>query len=164
MNLILWVRRLANFPAIGLGSSYQYHIPGSGIRGPKKRVALKVLRRWVRHDDLRDWLIQNISSIEGEDRVSLQQLLDNFDGYDRDSARQQVANFYYKWIKELEQINVSQRMGYLYKQFSNAYVTGTQLTPFSNTKRPSPKGEGIGRRLKSAKDRAGDAGHLTRRS
>src|SRR5207244_2236173 len=39
MNLVMWVRGLVRFAAIGLGTAYKYNIPGSIMQQGKNRVA-----------------------------------------------------------------------------------------------------------------------------
>ena len=57
MNLILWARGLCDYPAICLGSSYQYYISGGHISRGKLRLPIPPLRRWaIRSPLLKEWL------------------------------------------------------------------------------------------------------------
>src|SRR6185369_3983755 len=47
MNLVLWARGIIDHPAIGVGSSYQYHLAGGTATTPATRIAIAPLRRRV---------------------------------------------------------------------------------------------------------------------
>jgi hypothetical protein len=141
MNVVLWARGLVKHPAIGLGNSYQYHIPGSVIKGGKTRVALPPIRRWaVANSQLKHWIEKSITKIPAGDpaHVELSQILKNWDKLDI-NGRRQVATFYQKWFNTIAQVNGAGRSLALYQDLSSAYVLGKTLDKL-------PQNEGTGRR------------------
>ncbi len=131
MNLILWARRLCDYPAIGLGTGYQYYIPGGPIKKGLVRIAVPPIRRWaVAAPPLREWLD---SALEKVDRKSVAYknflyLKKNFDLLsNRDQAKDQVARFYKKWFDKLGAVPPRGRSLGLYQDLSSAYVLGRQL-------------------------------------
>jgi hypothetical protein len=65
LNLVLWARGLVDYPAIGIGSGYQYFLAGRPYgRQPSTRLALPSLRRRVGiGDQFRNWLDQAIAKL-----------------------------------------------------------------------------------------------------
>jgi hypothetical protein len=144
LNLILWARGLVRFPAIGLGRSYQYAIPGRQPQSARTKVRialppLKCLLVWS--PDLKDWLdaalrrLSKADSLHGELTTFLRHF-DSFQGKDR--ARKHNADFYFKWLRRLESASPSSRAVTLYQDFSSAFVIGKRLHQLS---RPA---DGIG--------------------
>jgi hypothetical protein len=141
MNIVLWARGLATNPAIGLGNSYQYHVPGSVIKGGKTRVALPPLRRWaVVSVQLKHWLEKALQKIPTGDpaQTQLAQVLKNWDKLSIQS-RTQVATFYKQWLSAIAQVSPAGRSLALYQDLSSAYVVGKTLDKL-------PPDEGAGRR------------------
>jgi hypothetical protein len=72
MNIVLWSRGLVKYLAIGLGNSYQYHIPGSVIMGGKSRLALSPIRRWaIATPKLKMWLEKASSQLSATDSTAV---------------------------------------------------------------------------------------------
>jgi hypothetical protein len=103
MNLVLWARGLVNHPAIGLGSAYQYHIPGFTPTTASIRLAIPPLRRLaLAGPELRNWLNKSLSTIPKADIAhseleSLSIILTR----GLTSAKTQVARFYRDWLNSL---------------------------------------------------------------
>ncbi len=142
LNLILWAKGLCDYPAISLGTAYQYHISGAPFRRRgKSRIAVPPLKRWVViSPDIRDWLatslkkldskdaaFESIASIKSELQVELKKIQFNYDLMDDETNREQVAVFYKKWIDKIDATPKLGRSLTLYQDFSSAFVLGKQL-------------------------------------
>jgi hypothetical protein len=143
MNLVLWARGCVDYPAIGLGGSYKYNIPGQKLPKGKVRVALKPLRRWgIASPNLRAWLLKTISSLSNDDRVKA-----DFVVLERDLAKLQaqpngklqIAGFYKEWFDRFSSLPQAGRALALFQDLSSSYVLGKTLDPL-------PKEEGTSRR------------------
>lgn len=131
MNLILWVRGLCDYPAIGLGTAYQYHISGGFFpKSTKTRLAIPPLRRWaVAESSLKTWLDNVLEQLDPTDTAykHFLYLRNNFSLLSiQETAKDQVAKFYKKWIDKLEDTPPPGRALALYQDLSSAYVTGKQ--------------------------------------
>ena len=141
MNLVLWVRRLATNPAVGLGNSYQYHLPGGVVKPGNVRIALGPLRRWaIASPQLKQWLQQAVARIPKHNTAHPQfaDLEHNFSKYLND-GRSQVAKFYKTWFDSIDAVPSPGKALGLYQDLSSAYVLGKTLPPL-------PKEEGTGRK------------------
>jgi len=141
MNLILWVRGLVRYPAINLGKSYQYHLPGGKLPAGSERVALPPLKRWaVASPQLETWLQDTVKRTPKGDEAHTQstEILHNFSHLMSDS-REQVATFYKNWFDKLSIVPEPGRSLALFQDFSSAYVLGKSLKEL-------PAKEGSGRK------------------
>jgi hypothetical protein len=133
LNLVLWARGLVRFPAIGVGRSYRYYLPGGVQKEGSPRVALAPLRRLaVWSPGLKTWLQAALNTLSRNDpaHADFSALLRNFDLFnEREHARRQVAKFYHDWLAKLESIPPSSRALALYQDLSAAYVLGMGLKP-----------------------------------
>jgi hypothetical protein len=144
MNLVLWSRGLVDFPAIGVGGTYQYYPPGGHSRPASARVAIGPLRRRVGIPLLNAWLAKTAKIIgplhpayAEIDKIQKQlPLLRN-----PDTARIQVANFYKKWFDSISGVPAIGRSLALFQDLSQAFALGRSLMDFSN--------EGAARRAES---------------
>jgi len=138
MNLVLWAQELCDYPAISLGTGYQYHIPGPyyAARG-SARVAIPPLRRSVVVDaELRRWLNEALKRLAPKDSAyqDISSLKEEFDLFlDRDLARDQVAKFYKQWFDELEAVPAAGRPLALYQVLSSAFVFGKKMPKLSRS-------------------------------
>lgn len=146
LNLVLWVRGLCHYPAIGVGSGYQYHIAGGKHRAPLPRVAIPSLRRWVRAGGLRDWLPRAMKRIHEEEpayeefgqiKSSLATLTT------KEASRRQVATFYKEWFDEVEAVPAPGRALALYQMLSSAYVLGKTLPSLPATEKTARRPERV---------------------
>jgi hypothetical protein len=129
VNLILWARGLVRHPAIGLGKTYQYHVPGVRFFRGNEHIALPPLRRWATvGQPLHAWIGKVVPSLPREDRAyaELESIQRNYSRIMMD-PRSQVAEFYKEWLKELALIPSSGRALGLFHHFSSAYVLGKTL-------------------------------------
>jgi hypothetical protein len=141
LNLILWVRGLVRFPAVSLGKSYQYHLPGGKLPPGSERVALPPLKRWaVASNHLESWLLDTLKRVPKTDPAHAEfvEITQNFSHLMTDS-REQVATFYKHWFDRLAATPEPGRALALFQDFSSAYVLGKSL-------RDLPRTEGSGRK------------------
>lgn len=139
MNMILWARTLVRFPAIGLGNSYQYHLPGGVLMPGKKRIALPPLRRWaVATSQLENWLKRSLKQLNKDDPTfgEFSKILQHFSQLSLD-GRNQVAEFYKMWFDRIAANPEAGRALALYHDLSSAYVVGKSLPDL-----PSAEGTG----------------------
>ncbi len=131
MNLVLWARNLATHPAIGLGSSYQYHIPGLPLYSSKTRIAIAPLRRWaIASPELKRWLLQALLKTPKNTTEfdTLKRLFDNFPGLlDGSTSKMQISRFYRDWLDILASVPSAGKALALYQDLSSAYVYGKSL-------------------------------------
>jgi hypothetical protein len=134
MNLVLWSRGLIDFPAIGVGGTYQYYMPGGHSRTASARVAIGPLRRRVGVSDLNTWIARTIKIIGAShpayseiERVQKQLSLLR----DPDTSRIQVASFYKRWFDSLSSTPSLGRSLALFQDFSQAFALGRSLPDFT---------------------------------
>lgn len=135
MNLVLWARGLVDYPAIGVGGSYQYYLPGGHAKAPNARVAIAPLRRRVNVPQLGSWLAKSLKIIGSAhpdfaelERIQKQlHLLRN-----QDPARDQVAAFYKRWFDTLAAVSGPGRSLGLFQDLSRAFALGRSLPDFAN--------------------------------
>jgi hypothetical protein len=132
LNVVLWARGLAEYTAIGVGSGFQYYVPGGPLSQGKNRVVVPPLRRQaIASSDLTAWVTQaEAAVVQGSPtakeladlRRSLPQLIP-----DKELAKRQIAIWYKNWIERLEQAPPAGRALALYQDLSAAYVAGREI-------------------------------------
>lgn len=130
LNLVLWARGVVRCPAVGVGRSYQYYVPGRQPKSAKTRIALDPLKRLAVCSDLRPWLDESLRTLTKNDPVyrDFATLLKKLEYLQlKDNARKQVAEFYRDWLLKLESVPTGGRALTLYQDFSSAYVLGRKL-------------------------------------
>jgi len=138
LNLVLWARGIVEYPAIGLGTGYQYHLPGGRLHRGKSRIVLPPLRRCVVvSPELKNWLDDAVRQISTEDPAfqqfrqasnELTRCLQNIEtGVEAIVARKQIALFYRNWIDKISAIDPTGRALGLYQDLSSAFVLGKHL-------------------------------------
>ncbi len=151
MNLVLWSRGSVRSPAIGLGSSYNYNIPGLKLQKGKKRVALRPLRRWaIASPQLRDWLRDAVASLSPGDPV-----ITEFAAIEKDfsklqipaNGRIQIAAFYKEWFDKFSTLPQAGRALALYQDLSSAYVLGKTLKSLPAKEGAARKPERVAQQL-----------------
>jgi len=152
MNLVLWARRLTRFPAIGLGGSFQYYLPGGKLKRASVRVALPPLRRTaVAVGQLQSWLRTSLTCLSEVDEAHRQflEVSSNFHRYSRDtsSGREQVAIFYKRWFDAIAAVRPEGRALALYQDLSSAYVVGKALTELPETEKTARRPERVAKQL-----------------
>ncbi len=135
MNLVLWARKLIDHPAIGVGSSYQYHLAGGTAFTPATRIAIGPLRRRASVVQLRPWLEKTLREIGSAHPAysEMERILRRLTIlHDPDLAREQVAKFYKDWLNMLTTTPASGRSLALFQDLSSAFALGRTLQEFSN--------------------------------
>ena len=142
MNLIIWAKGLCDYPAVCLGTTYQYYLPGDPFkRKGKSRIAIPPLKRWVVvSPEFRDWVDATLNSLDSKDEAFrtlnnirsdlhnvLKELQDNYGLMDEETNRRQIAIFYKKWLDTIEKTPGIGRPLALYQHFSSAFALGKQL-------------------------------------
>jgi len=141
-NLVLWSRGLCDYPATGVGSGFQYYIPGLAIsRGSNFRIPIAPLkRRAVAGAKLRKWLDASLKRLEANDPIA-EHFTALIDGWPRhatqDGARELLCVFYRQWIDELQALKPDARAVSLFQSLSAAYVLGTRLPSLPDTEKPA---------------------------
>lgn len=133
MNLLLWARGLIDYPAIGIGSTYQYYMPGGHANPPSARLAISPLRRRVNVEQLNPWLTETLKIIgtshpdfQELDRIRRQLTVLS----DEDTARLQVATFYKRWFDTIAATPAGGRSLGLFQDLSRAFALGRSLPDF----------------------------------
>lgn len=144
MNLVLWARGSVRYPAIGLGSAYQYRLSGGIFRPGKTRVAVPPLRRLaVASPQFETWLKRVVEQKPREGNA-YREMVTLFRDYKRlsasqDLARAQIAGFYKGWFDKIGALPQAGRALALYQDLSSAYVFGKTLPDL-------PRDEGTARK------------------
>lgn len=151
MNLILWAKSLCNYPAINLGTSYQYYLPGDEFRRKgKSRIAVPPLKRWVVFSpELRDWLDKVLNVLDSQDAAfkhmaivkdeverEFIELGQRYDPYNEELNREQIVDFYKQWLDRIEKTPQVGQQLVLYQDFSSAFVLGKQLPDLPSSETP----------------------------
>jgi len=130
INIVLWARGICDYPAICLGTSYTYYI-SCGVPYPGNvRLAITPLKRLVTASGLKIWLDTVIKKMNPDDPavIDFEYLSRNYHILSqRESAINQVSQFYKKWLDSIEAIPKSGRALGLYQDLSSAFVLGKQL-------------------------------------
>lgn len=129
-NLVLWARGLVDYPAIGVGSGYQYFLPGGPSKQPSVRIALPPLRRRTGIIQLKGWLDDVLSSIgtSHPSHAEFQSLRSSLPLLrSSDTARNQVAVFYKRWFDAIAAAPTAGRSMALFQDLSAAYALGRNL-------------------------------------
>jgi hypothetical protein len=140
INLVLWARRIVDFPAVSLGTAYTYYISCGRTSPGNIRLAIPPIRRWVAaNNDLRGWLDTALRRLSPTDDVhkQLSEVARNFARLrNRAGATNQVARFYKEWFDKIEATPKEGRPLALYQDISSAFVLGRQLPRFPETVLP----------------------------
>ncbi len=130
-NLLLWARGLIDYPAIGIGSGYQYLLSGGRTAPPSARIAIPSLKRRVPcSPELWSWMTEAIQVLGQGHPVSrelgsLQRRSTSLT--DAEHAKQQVVSFYRDWFNRLAQLPTTGRPMGLFQDLSAAYALGKTL-------------------------------------
>lgn len=130
LNLVLWARGLVDYPAIGVGNSYQYFLAGGFPNTPATCVAVQPLRRRVVVGGLEPWLNSALQILGPNHPASaeLAQLRKQIQLLSAaDVARAQVAKFYKSWYDLIASRPSTGRSLALFQDLSTAYALGRSL-------------------------------------
>jgi len=146
LNLVLWAKGLVDHPAIGIGSGYQYLLPGSPMRGPTARAALPSLRRRVVvRLEFKAWLDIAAGKLAGSHpaRAELLEIRRQYTALTAyPAAREQVARFYKGWVDLIAGTPTVGRSMALFQDLSAAYALGKSLPDIAGEK-PAKRPEAV---------------------
>jgi hypothetical protein len=134
LNLVLWARGLVDYPAIGVGGSYQYYFPGGHSKPASPRIAVGPLRRRVGSAQLNSWLVKalKILGVAHPAYPEIDGILRRLSFLkDPDNARKQVAGFYKNWFDSLAASPQAGRALALFQDLSTAFALGRSLPDFA---------------------------------
>lgn len=148
LNLVLWARELCQYPAIGIGGAYQYHLPGGHQRPASLRLALPPLCRWARVGaGFQSWLKKVASEISSDQAAyaDITYLRDNYSTLknNKQLCRDQIAKSYKNWLNEIEASQPAGRALALYQMLSSAYVLGKALPSLPSTEGTASRPERV---------------------
>lgn len=142
LNLVLWARRLVDYPAIGVGSGYRYLIAGGYAKPAKVRLAVPSLRRRIGVGArARKWLEAAVQELASSHPAcsEINQLMAQYTVLSAAAnARRQVAEFYKLWFDTIAGVPAAGRSMAMFQDLSAAYALGKSL--------PELKDEGTARR------------------
>lgn len=145
-NLLLWAKGLIDYPAIGLGNSYQYFLSGARPGGKiPTRVSLNHLRRRVvKSPELQKWLSEAIRKLGNHPGVkTFEQLSKEFNRLEGFEAGKFVSAFYQKWVNLLDQTEPAGRALAFFQDLSAAYALGKLLPPLPKTEKAAKRPEAV---------------------
>jgi hypothetical protein len=151
MNLVLWSRGTAHFPAIGLGGSYKYNIPGVKLPKGKDRVALRPLRRWaIASPQLKNWLTDTVANLSPNDpaRPEFASIEKDFSKLQISAnGKMQIASFYKNWFDKFASLPPAGRALALYQDLSSSYILGKTLKNLPNEEGTARRPERVAQQL-----------------
>ena len=137
LNLVLWARRLIDYPVIGVGAGYQYYLAGGHTRLPSAKLALSSIRRRTGvGPQLRTWLDVALAKLAPSHpaRADFTDIKKNYTLLSQqDRAREHVAAFYKRWFDAIAGTPKAGRSMALFQDLSAAYALGKSLPPLVDT-------------------------------
>lgn len=141
LNMVLWAKGLVDFPAIGIGSGYQFFLSGGHAKPPSAKLALPSLRRRVSvGPELKGWLDAAVATLGPSHPAhaefsDIRRHLTILSQSER--AREQVARSYKQWFSAIASAPKAGRSMALFQDLSAAYALGKTLPdlPESGTAR-----------------------------
>jgi len=132
LNLVLWARNLVDYPAIGIGTGYQYLLAGGPSHQASAKLALASLRRRVGVKQLGKWLDSAMRAL-GPSHPADADLRDIRRNRvvlsDPARAKKQVAKAYKQWFDMIAAAPEAGRPMALYQDLSAAFALGRSLPP-----------------------------------
>ena len=146
LNLVLWARNLVDYPAIGIGTGYQYLLAGGPSQQASAKLALPSLRRRVGVKQLGKWLDSALRALGPSHpaHVEFRDIRKNRVVLgDPARAREQVAKFYKEWFDTIAVVPRAGRSLALFQGLSAAYALGKSLPRLGPTEKSARKPEGV---------------------
>lgn len=151
INLVLWARNLIDYPAIGVGQGFQYHLSGGQSSTPKSKVAIPSIRRRITATaSLKKWLGEVLEMLGNKHpfHAEFAKLVASYPALStsRDLAREQIARFYREWYLEFASKPADGRSLAIFQDLSAAYAFGRTLPAFEDpkiAKRPEALAESL---------------------
>jgi len=130
LNLVLWARGLVDYPAIGIGTGYQFLLAGGAAKPAATRLMLLPIRRRIRAVQLGQWLDAAIKRL-GPSHPAHAEFSNMRKHYaessDSATARRQVATNYKQWFELIAKVPEAGRSMALFQDLSAAYALGKSL-------------------------------------
>ncbi|MEZ6035214.1 MAG: hypothetical protein R3C17_19140 [Planctomycetaceae bacterium] len=138
LNLLLWAKGLIDYPAIGIGSGFQYFLSGA-LHGspPSARLALPPLRRRaVADSSLEKWLASAVAQLSSSHpaHAEFTSIKSHF-ALLKANSKEQVAQFYKAWFNSIAAVPTAGRSMALFQDLSAAYALGRALPDLSDSVR-----------------------------
>jgi hypothetical protein len=131
LNLLLWARGLVDYPAIGIGSGYQFFMAGGHTNTASAKLALPSLRRRVGvGPQLKAWLDEALAKLAPSHPMhqELSEIKKQYPALSQaQRAREQVATFYKSWFDAIAGVPKAGRSMALFQDLSAAYALGKGL-------------------------------------
>lgn len=131
LNMVLWARGLVDYPAIGVGSGYQFFLSGGHAKQPSAKLALPSLRRRVGvGPQLKLWLDDAISKLASSHpaHAEFSDIRKRFSVLSQpERAREHVAGSYKQWFNAIASAPKAGRSMALFQDLSAAYTLGKSL-------------------------------------
>jgi hypothetical protein len=164
VNLVLWAKDLVDYPAIGVGSGYQFLLAGGQATSASSKVAIPLLRRRVGvGPQLEEWLETAITRLASAHpahielsaiKTHLPILLKELKEMQKQlptlrepvRSRRQVAAFYKQWFDLIARAPKAGRSMALFQDLSAAYALGKSLQPLEDegtARRPESVAEAL---------------------
>jgi hypothetical protein len=146
LNLVLWARNLVDYPAIGVGSGYQFLLTGGPTRHPSSRLMLTSLRRRVGVGTLEDWLKKASAKLDPSHAAhkEFSYIRKHYRALiDQDSARTQVATFYKQWYDAVAAVPSAGRSMALFQDLSAAFALGRSLPALGADEKTARRPEAV---------------------
>lgn len=141
LNLVLWARALVDYPAVGVGSGFQYFLSGGFASSADAKLALAPLRRRaVAGAQLKEWLDRVARTLPPAHPAhgTFSLLRRHYSLVSAPSrAREQIVAFYKEWYSAIAAVPAKGRSMALFQDLSAAYALGKIL--------PNLEGEGAAR-------------------
>lgn len=142
MNLVLWARGLIDHPAIGVGTAFQYYVPGLAPSKGKARVVVEAIRRCAVVDGLAGWIpkalkAKGLPKSAAQSLSELQTVVGR--GLDKEPARRRTAKFYKQWIDTIAANHPDGRAVALYQDLSAAFVAGSKMPALDDIEKPATR-------------------------
>lgn len=136
LNLVLWAKGLVDYPAIGIGSGYQFYMSGGHTKQPSAKLALPSLRRRVVvGPQLKTWLDAAIAKLAPSHpaHAEFSEIKRQYTALSQpERSREQVARFYKQWLNTIAAAPKAGRSMALFQDLSAAYALGKSLPDLDN--------------------------------
>jgi hypothetical protein len=146
-NLVLWARGLVDYPAIGIGTGYQYFLAGGHGRLPSVKLALPSLRRRAKVGPrLKIWLDAAISKLSSSHPAysEFNEIKKRYPMLSQpDPAKRQVAAFYKQWFNKIAAAPKAGRSLALFQDLSAAYALGKSLPDLADDEKTARNPEAV---------------------
>lgn len=147
LNLVLWARNLVDCAAIGIGSGYQYLLPGGPARASRNRLMLAPLRRRANYGPpLKNWLDEVAETLSPSHpaHAKFSPIRRQYAALsDESQARRQVAVNYKQWFDTIATVPKAGRSMALFQDLSAAFALGRSLPRLGPTEKAARRPDAV---------------------